>query len=614
MKLHRLSAALLLLGLFSVGIAQQSTPAGASPSSEQSTGIGAAPASQQSGTTPSATVQPPPQQSNPAANEPSDKNAPEISSQESVASFKVKVNLVEVRVVVRDASGHVIGNLKQDDFQLFDNGKPQVISRFSVEQAGTARPATPVHQEVSPALAETKSTDAAVPALPRRYIAYLFDDVHLEAGDLAQARNAAQANLQGLESTDRAAILSTSGQTRSEFTADRATLQEALNTLRPRPVSRTLTTECPAVSYYLADQIQNKHDPVALSVVSQDALDCGAASDQLSAGRIAQSAALQELEVGGHETQVVLASLKDAIRKIAGMPGQRSIVLVSPGFLNPDQLQEQTAILDIALHSSVVINALDARGLFTSPFLDASRSRPSSGKTAAQMDQYASQEALANDDVMADLAYTTGGIFVRNTNDLRGGLQRLAGAPETSYLLAFSPQNLKLDGSFHKLKVQLTRQNANIQARKGYFAPKQGADAAEQTRQEIADIVFSQEERSDIPVQVHTQFFKASDEDAKLSVLIRVDMRRLHFRKIEGRNHDDVTVVSAIFDRNGNFVVGNQKLLKMRLKDDTLAAKLGSGLLLRTSFDVKPGSYLVRLVVRDEEGQVAAQNSAVQIP
>jgi hypothetical protein len=73
-------------------------------------------------------------------------------------------------------------------------------------------------------------------------------------------------------------------------------------------------------------------------------------------------------------------------------------------------------------------------------------------------------------------------------------------------------------------------------------------------------------------------------------------------------------VVSAVFDRNGNYVTGTQKLLQMHWKDETLNTKLASGVTLKSSFDVKPGSYLVRLVVRDDGGQLAAQNGAIEIP
>ena len=106
---------------------------------------GARATSQQAATPSGTTAVPsgPPQAAQQAASSvpQADKNAPEISAEDTSTTFKVKVNLVEVRVVVSDSQGHAVGNLKQEDFQLLDNGKPQVISRFSVEQAGAKPPA-----------------------------------------------------------------------------------------------------------------------------------------------------------------------------------------------------------------------------------------------------------------------------------------------------------------------------------------------------------------------------------------------------------------------------------------------------------------------------------------
>ncbi len=83
---------------------------------------------------------------------------------------------------------------------------------------------------------------------------------------------------------------------------------------------------------------------------------------------------------------------------------------------------------------------------------------------------------------------------------------------------------------------------------------------------------------------------------------------------MDGRNRNDLTVVSALFDRNGNYIMGNRKVIEMRLRDETLA-RLSSGITVKTSFDAKPGSYFVRVVVRDTEAQMmAAENGAVEIP
>jgi hypothetical protein len=74
-------------------------------------------------------------------------------------------------------------------------------------------------------------------------------------------------------------------------------------------------------------------------------------------------------------------------------------------------------------------------------------------------------------------------------------------------------------------------------------------------------------------------------------------------------------VVSALFNRNGDYIQGTKKILEMRLRDETLEHKLGSGITMRTSFDVKPGSYLVRLVVRDAEDRLmSARSGAIDIP
>ena len=138
---------------------------------------------------------------------------------------------------------------------------------------------------------------------------------------------------------------------------------------------------------------------------------------------------------------------------------------------------------------------------------------------------------------------------------------------------------------------------------------------ADQAKQDIEDALFSREVMKDIPVTLHTQFFKSSEVDAKLSVLARIDVRILRYRKEEGRNRDNLTVVAALFDPNGNFVAGQENKIEMRLRDETLEKKLGSGITIKSSFDVKVGSYAVRVVVRDSEGQLmAAENGAVEIP
>lgn len=539
----------------------------------------------------------------------------ELSSRDEVATFKVRVNLVLVRVVVRDSQGRAVGNLTKENFDLFDGNKRQAITKFAVE-----RPGTQLAQEQKSSQPNSGETSGKLPSVPESYVAYLFDDVHLEFGDLARARDAADHHLASLEPTARAAIFTTSGQGTLDFTDDHQKLHDALLRLQPRPISRTTAQQqCPDMTYYLADLIQNKNDTQATQAATIDALACAFQNDRrqlIAAQALVRSAASTQLSLGNHETQVSLETLRDVVRRISIAPGQRSVIVVSPGFYNPEEIQQESEIIERALHANVIISTLDARGVYTDPAIgDASKPGPASVGGAALEAQYRTAGALADSDILAELAYGTGGTFFHNNNDLDEGFRQLAATPEFYYLLGFSPQNLKLDGHYHKLKVTLNvPQKLSVQARRGYYAPKHIPDAAEQARQEIEEALFSQEEMHELPVDLHTQFFKTSDTDAKLSVLAHLDVSHMHFRKIEGRNGNELTVVSCLFDRNGQYLTGNKKILTMRLKDETLENKMRSGVTMKSSFDVKPGSYLVRLVVRDEEGQISAENGAIEIP
>jgi VWFA-related protein len=448
--------------------------------------------------------------------------------------------------------------------------------------------------------------------------AYLFDDVHTNFGDLAQARDAARKQITDtLQLTDRVAILSTSGQTTLDFTDDRDAIQATLLRLQPRPRTR-MANDCPDISYYMADLIQNKNDASALNAATLETMSCSSMTpDQRNmAESMARSTAGIKINSGDYETRLALSTLKAAIRRISAMPGQRTLVLVSSGFLLlVDHRTEETDLMDQAIRTNVTINTLDARGLYAPPGFDASQ-RGSSAQVQIAKAQYQRESAQVEGEVLGELADATGGTWFHNRNDLGQGFRLVAASPEFTYVLGFSPQNLKYDGSFHALKVTLkTPSGLGLQSRRGYYAPKHQVDPNEQAKEEVREALFSREEMKDIPVNLQTQFFKSSDINAKLSVLAHVDLKVIRFRKAEGRNRNSLTVVSAIFDRNGILINAIQKTIDMFLKDETFVARTAAGLTVKTSFDVTPGNYVIRLVVRDTEGQMmTAQNGVVQIP
>ena len=229
---------------------------------------------------------------------------------------------------------------------------------------------------------------------------------------------------------------------------------------------------------------------------------------------------------------------------------------------------------------------------------------------------YESMEGDATAAVMDEAASATGGRFFRGNNDMALGLDRLAGIPDYLYVLTFAPQNLKFDGHYHSLKVSLpNRKGLSVEARRGYYAPNHELSPAEQAKDEIQAAFFSTEEIRDLPASMETQFLKTGAHEATVNVVARVEVKQLRYKQEDGRNRNDVTIVCGLFDQDGNYVTGQQKVLEMRLRDETLAGRLASGIAVKSSLKTAPGKYIVRMVIRDSEGRaLTALARALEIP
>ena len=553
----------------------------------------------------------------PADNKPAQPKA-ELTSRDTNTTFKLRVNLVQVKTIVRDAKGDVVKDLKREDFEVYDQGKLQVITNFAVDTAESRKKRI---EEAAQTQQDAEEPEKGM-ALPERFVALMFDDIHLQMQDALPVRIAAKKLIDSMAETDRIGIFTTSEELKQEFTNDKAVLERTLNQVVPRPKMGKInsTTNCPDVTYYMADASLNKSDPMVLPVVTQETLECMFQGNQQfyqQAQTIAAAALQEELTAGDADNNYTYRALEDVLRRLAQMPGERVMVLASPGFLLAMQFLDEAGVIDRANRAGVVINTVDARGLYTPDILgDISQPVMDTPQTASRKQIYRVAEQTENAFVLSDFAYGTGGTFFQNSNDLAGGLNRAGGTPEVVYILGFSPANQKMDGKYHTIKVVITdKRKYSVQARRGYYAPKKVDDPGEQAKAEIQEAVFSQDEIQELPLDLQTQYFRTGDMAAHLSVVSKIDVKGMHFRKADGRNYDDLTVATVIFDENGNFVTGGEKILEMRLLDKTYERMSHTGLVMKSSFDLKPGKYMVRQVIRDSEGaQMSAKSGSVVIP
>ncbi len=559
---------------------------------------------------PSAPPQTPPQpQAESAQHTPKD----EVVTHDSPATFQVRVNLVLVRVVVRDSDGKAITNLKKEDFQLTDERKPQTITSFSVETPASNVPSAKF-DELTP-----DGTSPKAPDLPERFVTLFFDDLHLSAQDAMFSRQAAAKLFAAIGPHDRIAIVTSSGQVEQDFTADRAKLEKAVQQILPHALVRG-SGGCPPMTVAEAFTIAYAFDSAAMQVAIQEYFACsGISPNDPGAARTAASivgaTAGSMLTVAEAEIQRTYQSLSALVRRMSVMPGQRIVVMMSPGFFEiPTMRGFEQDVIDRATKENVVINTIDARGLWVSSAFDASAPATAASVAPLKM-RTAMEEEISMYAPLAELAADTGGIFFHDRNDIDQGLLHAAAEPEVSYLLGFTPQNLKLDGRYHTLKVTLsTKRKYSLQARHGYFAPRGDSKPEIAAKEEIQQAVFSQEELHEIPIECQTQFFKGGD-GVHLTVLTHVGIEDIKFRKVDGRNQNILTTTTGIFDEDGHMISGLQRVSELRLKDATLERAQKSGLNVKLNFDLQPGKFLVRTVVRDSEGaQMGATTRGVVIP
>jgi VWFA-related protein len=380
------------------------------------------------------------------------------------------VDVVLVPVLVRDKQAKAVGSLKKENFQVFDNDKPQLITGFSIQRRSAAQNETdPIHNTV-PASSNPQPSN-----IPDRFVVFLFDDMHLSIGDLAQTQKAGINMLaQSVSDSDMAAVVSVSGRVNSGLTRDRGELQKAIMKLQPVGLYRAAGQDCPNLDYYQADLIENKRSFGALAAATDETLSCSPGLQSRDvAEKLAEATAMRVLAIGDQDVQVSLGIVREIVRKMIALPGQRLLIMVSPGFLilTPDARSDESQIIDMAAQANVTVSALDARGLYTSE-IDASEMIKGPAHVAQLKTEYRRSSMSLNENVMAELAYGTGGSYFHNSNDLEAGFKRLTTVPEYLYLLEFSIKDVKKNGSYHRLKVTVDQGDLKLQARRGYFADK----------------------------------------------------------------------------------------------------------------------------------------------
>jgi VWFA-related protein len=551
-----------------------------------------------------------------------------------------QAQLVQLEVVVRDPHGQPVSGLKQADFEILDEGKTRAIAAFSVETRGHAPTAVLAAAPAPSTAASPGSLPAAPPPAPRSTLLF-FDDLHATGGELQRTQAAAKRFIKdGLGPGAHAAVYAASEGLTLDFTADADALTGAIEKLRTHQrMSENGLQPCPRIPPYQAYLIANDLDYTALNAAIAEANQCrnspvgrGATSSipkgpSKGGGMIPTSPTAIAVRAQAEATwqqarEISITSfdtIDNALARLAKEPGTRVLLMVSTGFISGMLDAERDAAIDHAIHAGIVINALDAKGLWAEgarPFgQDAQTYKGFPIQTFIFEATSVNSRNDAVNAVMAEFASGTGGLFFHNSNDLVGGFAQLAAVPETTYLLAFGPDEQGAAGKYHKLKVRLTSASHDyVQARPGYFAPANPPAEAKTELRKLDTEAMAVDALAEIPVQLAGRLGKTEKGDPTLSLVIHVDLAKLRFTESLGRETQKLAFIGALMDASGNMVTAKEGEMELALKKENLARMQASGVNAALTLSAPPGAYRVRIVVQEAEGKIAALSQTVEIP
>jgi VWFA-related protein len=385
--------------------------------------------------------------------------APAATEQPPQPTFRTGINFVRVDVIVTDKKGEPVANLKQEDFEVFEDGKPQAIESFKLINVETTAETTVPRQIRSAFDEETEAQREDV-----RLFAFFLDDYHVRRGAAMRSREPlAKFVQQFIKPSDMVSIMyPLTPLSDVVMSRNHDALARALMTFDGRKYDytpRNIFEE--QYAYYPAPIVERIRNDISLSALKALIWRLGA----LREGRKAL------ILVSEGYTNYMPPQMRDPIATMPGVGnpnrgaylGEGQIETREQFFSKAEMLSDLREVYDTANRNNVAIYAYDPRGLA------AFEHDINEGGGAISLTQ--DSDALKTTmETLQVLAGETDGRALVNSNDMEKGLRQIIKDSSAYYLLGYNSTRAPADGKFHEIKVRLKRSGLQIRARKGYWA------------------------------------------------------------------------------------------------------------------------------------------------
>jgi len=538
---------------------------------------------------------------------PTEPQEPTRTSDDDVV--KITTNLVQVDAVVTDRNGKPVNDLRADEVQILEDGHQQKVTHFSFVTSES--PVAP------PTAATAAPLDKSAPPLPptkmhpedvRRTIALVVDDLGLSFESTNYVRRALKKFVdQQMQPGDLVAIIRTSGGIGAlqQFTADKRQLYAAI-------------------------------ERVKWSLNGRSSVGAFAPIEDTSKLNAREQAFNEDFNQFREDAFAVgtLGAVGYVVKGMHELPGRKSILLISDGFRiysrdDPDRsyraLLALRHLVDQANRATVVIYTMNASGLQT---LSLTAADSTGEMTSEQIEQQLSNRRSTSFEVQEGLDYLakqTGGIAIRNTNDLSSGIRRVIEDQKNYYLIGYRPDDSTFDAktgrrTFHKLTLKISRPGKfTVRMRNGFYgvADDQQIAKAVTPREQIISALTSPFGAAGVRLRLTTLFANDAKTGSYMRSLLHVNANDLTFTDLpDGSHKADFDVVALTFGDNGQIIDQVGRTYTMRVGAENYQRVRKDGFVYFLTVPIKkPGAYQLRAALRDHGSEhVGSASQFIEVP
>ncbi len=520
-----------------------------------------------------------------------------LPAQQADYTFHVQTELVLVNVTVRDKNGNSVRGLKPSDFTILEDGKPQKVVSFDVEDVDAVATqdvaqakalTSPLSQPANPAAAAPPAAGASNPFKDRRLIVLFFDLSAMEPDEIDRAIASAEhyvdtqmapADLVSIVSLGSALLVN------QDFTGDHALLKKQLQ---------------------------------AFSAGSGQGFEEGTTGTTEGTPDNGQAFTADDTEYNIFNTDRRLEALRSVAEKLSHLDQKKSLIYFSSGMdrTGIENQSELRAATNAAVRANLAIYTMDLRGL-QALVAGGEAQNASLRGTSAYSGQATINSLNSNfttQETLVTLASDTGGRAFLDSNDFGQVFKGVQQDTSTYYLVGYRSTNAARDGRYRRITVKVNVPGVKVDFRRGYYAPADYQHSTKEDKElQLQQELSSELPTTDLPLYLAAAYFRMEANKFYIPISLVVPGSEIPFTRSSDRDKATLDVIGVVTDSEKHPVTQIRDTVKLAV--DTSSEVQKKNVQYDTGLSLPPGKFHLKFVVRENQtGRMGSFETDLNVP